>query len=118
MKSNIYEPVDNTPVEIPTRLRLPQSRTEQIRQFIREEMSRASAESGHETFEEADDLEPDEEEVMPYSAYELADLEPPLEPPAPFAKPVEAEGQPPAIPAASSKGIAAPNPSPEGSHGA
>lgn len=95
-----FERVDNTPVEIPTRLRLPQSRTDQIREFIRYELSRQSEENGRETFEEADDLEPDDEE-LPYSAYEMQELEPS----APFEKPGEAVGQPPAVPAASSEGI-------------
>lgn len=90
------EPVDNTPVAIPTRLRLPQNRTEQMRHFIRQEMSRNAAESGHETFEEADDIEPDDEEAMPLTPYELRDLEPPL-PPIDRQEPV---GQPAAVPPA------------------
>lgn len=73
----ILETIDTTRVEIPTRLRLPQNRTDQIRAFIREELSRASEMQGHETFDEADDIEPDDEEEMPYSAYELRELEPP-----------------------------------------
>lgn len=73
---NIYQTIDNTPVEMPTRLRLPQNRTDQIRQYIREEMSRAALDQGHETFEEADDLEPDDEEGLPYTPYELSSLEP------------------------------------------
>lgn len=94
------EPIDNTPVEIPTRLRLPQSRTDQMRAFIREEMSRQSAEQGHETFAEADDLEPDDEEAMPYTPYEMQELEPPSPP----ASVQEREAQPPVDPAASSEG--------------
>lgn len=101
-----FEPVDNTPVELPTRLRLPQSRTDQIRQFIREEMSRAASDQGHETFEEADDIEPDDEESMPYSAYELSQLEPDSPPESPG----EPVGQPPADPAAKSEVPAAPPP--------
>lgn len=95
-----FEPVDNTPVEIPTRLRLPQSRTDQMRRFIREEMSRHVADQGHETFAEADDIEPDDEENMPMSPYELMELEPP----APLQTDVKAEGQPPVDPAAKPEG--------------
>lgn len=108
------ERVDNTPVELPTRLRLPQSRTDQIRQFIREEMSRASASQGHETFEEADDVEPDDDDHLPLSRYELLELEPPapVEPPSPPKDGVKAEGRPPVDPAAMPK-----EPQPAGSGG-
>ena len=94
MKKTDFEPVDNTPVEIPTRLRLPQSRTDQIRAFIRAELSAQSQAQGHESFEEADDIEPDDEDGLPYTPYELADLEPPSP-----AKPVEAVGRAPVDPA-------------------
>jgi len=76
MENNIYEPVDNTPVEIPTRLRLPQSRTDQIRMYIREELSRAAQSQSHETFEEADDVEPHDEENLPLTRYVAMLLEP------------------------------------------
>lgn len=55
-----YEIPDNTPVEMPTRLRLPQTRASQIQGFIRQEMSRQAQEQGHETFEEANDLDVDD----------------------------------------------------------
>lgn len=63
-----YEIPDNTPVELPSRLRMPMSRTAQIRNMIRFEMSRSAAEQGAETFEEADDFNlPDGEQwVSPY----------------------------------------------------
>lgn len=96
-----YEVLDNTPVALPTRLRLPQNRTDQIRAFIRQEMSRSALEAGHETFEEADDIEPDDDDALPLTRYELMELEPPVpEPPTPLKKPVKAVGQPPADPAA------------------
>lgn len=94
-KPSDFEPVDDTPVAIPTRLRLPQSRTDQIRAFIREEMSRAAADQGHETFAEADDLEPDDEEDLPLSPYE----ELLFEPPSPPIDRQEAVGQAPVDPA-------------------
>lgn len=103
-----YEPVDNTPVDMPTRLRLPQNRTDQIRSFIRAELSRRAEEDGIESFEEADDIEPDDEESMPYSAYELNELGP-VETPSPsLQNKGEAEGQPPVDPAASPGGNPAP----------
>lgn len=103
--SGEYEHLDTTPVEIPTRLRLPQTRTDQIRAFIREELSRKAAHDGQESFEEADDIEPDDDEgALPYSAYEERDLEPPAfgQPGSPPAKPavaVPAVGGAPADPA-------------------
>jgi len=68
LDKNGYEIPDNTPVAIPTRLRMPQSRTEQIRAFIRSELSRQSADHGQESFEEADDfsLDDGQEWVSPY----------------------------------------------------
>lgn len=97
---DILEPIDRTPVEIPTRLRLPQNRTDQIRQYIREEMSRAVQSQGAETFEEADDLEPDDEEGLPYTPYEVRELEPP----APLQAAVAAPAAAPVVPAPSSEG--------------
>lgn len=71
-----YEIPDNTPVEIPSRLRLPVSRTEQIRNMIRQEFSRQAVQQGQETFDEADDFDlPDGEEWL--SPYEET-FEPPI----------------------------------------
>lgn len=107
-----YEVPDNTPVEMPTRLKLPQSRVDQIRQFIRQELSLQAQDDGMESFEEANDLEPDDEDYQPLTAYELADLEPdaPQDQPPPPASPGEPEGQRPAVPAASSEVPPAPQP--------
>lgn len=115
MKTSDFEPVDNTPVEIPTRLRLPQSRTDQMRAFIRHELSMRADEEGHESFEEADDIEPDDEEALPYTRYELNELEPVAEPTTPLQNGVQAEGPAPVDPAPSSEGKDPPNP--EGSNG-
>lgn len=111
-KDPIYQTLHTRRVEMPTRLRLPQSRTDQIRQYIREEMSRAAAHQGHESFEEADDLEPDDEENLPYTPYELRELEPPP----PLQNGVKAEGQPPVDPAAKPEEPAPPS-SPEVANG-
>lgn len=74
MKKSDYEPVDNTPVEMPTRLRLPQTRTEQIRQFIRQELSFKAQQEGVETFQEADDFEI-EDDQEPFSPYEVIEFD-------------------------------------------
>lgn len=69
-----YEVPDPRPVEMPSRLRLPQNRADQIRSFIRSELSRQAEDQGHESFQEADDF--DMEEVDFSSAYEV-DFDPP-----------------------------------------
>lgn len=64
---NGYEIPDNTPVEIPTRLRLPPNRILEMRALIRQEMSAEAALSGHETFEESDDFDlPDVDRTSPF----------------------------------------------------
>lgn len=65
-----WEIPDNTPVEIPSRLRLPQSRAQQIQAFIRQELSRHAMDEGHESWEEANDLEVDEFDQFGMTAYE------------------------------------------------
>lgn len=55
-----FEVPDNTPVEVPTRLRLPQTRASQIQAFIRAELSRQALDQGHESFDEANDLDVDD----------------------------------------------------------
>lgn len=74
LDQNGYEIPDNTPVELPTRLRVSVNRVTQMRQLIRAELSRQAADQGDETFEEADDFDlPDGEEW--FSPYE-EDFEP------------------------------------------
>lgn len=70
--------LDATPVEVPTRLKMPASRAEQIREFIRHELSLQAAAQGHETFEEADDFSIDETE--PLTPYELMMLDGEIQP--------------------------------------
>lgn len=55
----IHDPasVDNIPLEVPLEFREPPSIQDEIRRFIRIEMSRQAEEAGFETFEEANDLE-------------------------------------------------------------
>lgn len=105
-----YSYPDNTPVEMPTRLKLPQSRVDQMRDFIRQELSRVAADKGMETFEEADDIEPDDEDFEPLTRYEAMLLEPDPVPDDIPASSQEAVGQPPVGPAASSEGNPPPPP--------
>jgi len=102
-----YEIPDNTPVSIPTRLRLPQSRTEQIRAFIRSELAMKQLNEGHETFAEADDFDlPGEDWVSPYEET----FEPPAPPESGMNSP---QGDPPAGGAKSTTPPATPPAEPE-----
>lgn len=93
------EPVDNRPVEIPTRLRLPQSRTDQIRSFIRQELSQVAQAQKFESFEDSEDFEIDEDAEPALTPYEMADLEPVAPPDLPPVDGVKAEGPAPVVPA-------------------
>lgn len=70
-----FEVPDPKPVEMPTRLKLPQSRADQIRAFVRQEMSEQMHAQGFESFEEADDFDLPEGEDWA-SPYEV-DFDPP-----------------------------------------
>lgn len=70
--------LDATPVELPTRLSMPVSRADQIREFIRHEVSMQASVQGHESFEEADDFSLDEDQ--PLTPYELAMLDGEIQP--------------------------------------
>lgn len=63
---------DPTPIDVPLNWKRPQPLNEIIKQLIRTEMSRQAQESGHETFEEADDFEVDDDPI-PLSEHELDD---------------------------------------------
>lgn len=63
-----FEHPDPTPVEIPTRLRIPQRQVDRIRDIIRRELSVSAQSEGWESFDEADDFELEGED--PISAYE------------------------------------------------
>lgn len=79
-----HEYLDDTPRAIPLKFRR-QSFVDNMREFIRQELSRQADSQGHETFEEADDFYIDDDDTLPRTQYELeADQEyyvPP--PPAP-----------------------------------
>lgn len=69
------EELDPTPVEVPIGMtkRAP-SLHDDMKRFIREEMSRAAAEAGFESLEESDDFELDED-PDPVSRYELSEMQ-------------------------------------------
>lgn len=66
LKDGVEYP-DPTPVEIPSRLRIPQRQVDRIRDMVRHEMSQRAQAAGAESFEEADDFEMDDVEfTSPY----------------------------------------------------
>lgn len=65
---------DPTPIEVPLGFRRPPSIHEEIRRFVRQEMSRQAQEQGGESFEEADDFEVDED-PDPLTQYELQPMQ-------------------------------------------
>lgn len=66
---------DPTPVSLPHGWERPLSLHEQIKRFIRSEMSQQAQLAGEETFEEADDFEVDED-PDPLSQYEIPEAAP------------------------------------------
>lgn len=116
---------DPRPVEWPTGLSRPPSLQDEIKRFVRMELSRQAADQGVESFEEADDFDLDEDpDVVPRTAYELepehldrdaSDLskpEPPLPSIDPAAAGVKDVGAGASAPAAGG-GAKAPLPPPE-----
>lgn len=71
------ETPDTTPVEIPGNRERPLSLREDMRRFIREELSKHAAEQHEaETFEESDDFTIDEDEIPITSQYTVRELTP------------------------------------------
>lgn len=69
-----WEVPDPTPVAWPAGVRRPETLTEQIRRLVRLEVSKAAAEQGMESFEEADDFDMDDDDEL-RSPYELTEME-------------------------------------------
>ena len=69
---------DQTPVEIPAGYGQPLSLRDEMRRFIREEMSNQALVDGHETFEESDDFDIDDEDdyESPYTMQDMQEIEP------------------------------------------
>lgn len=82
---------DQRPVEVPLELRRPLSIQEEIKRFVRQELSRRAEASALETFEESDDFELDDEDDVPATQYELILVPEPgdVDPSIPFAKPAK-----------------------------
>ncbi|AXL14879.1 hypothetical protein [Microviridae sp.] len=73
------EKLDLTPIEVALP-EGPPSLREQMRQFVREEMSQHGLNQGHETWEEANDFGPDEEPEFT-SEFEVSEMEDEMPPP-------------------------------------
>lgn len=65
--------VDDTPRAAPVKIRA-RSYYDEMREFIRREVSRQAEQQGHETFEEADDFDVGDD-YEPSSVYELDDAQ-------------------------------------------
>lgn len=84
LDKNGHEVVSDEPKALPVSMK-PRSHFDQIREFIRQEVSRQAVAEGKETFEEADDFEVGDD-YDPSSPWELSDDQAyykPSEPPAP-----------------------------------
>lgn len=66
---------DTTPIAVPFDFGRPLSLHDQIKRFIRSEISQRAAAAERETFEEADDFDVDED-PDPFSAYEIPEAAP------------------------------------------
>lgn len=69
------ESPDRTPVAIPEGFGTPLSLEDRLRMFVRQELSQAASEEGRETFDEADDLEFEEEDALlsPFQVQDMAE---------------------------------------------
>jgi len=68
-----HEYLDQTPVEWPLGVSLPESIEQKIARMVRTGVSQYAQEHGAESFEEADDFDVDDPERMPESVHELDD---------------------------------------------
>lgn len=73
-KPSDVEECDPTPMEIPLGAKRPIPLNEMIARFIRDEVQRESAEE-FETLEEADDFEPEDEDLLDLSPYEMTAMQ-------------------------------------------
>lgn len=67
---------DPVPVAVPAGWTRPEPLADLIRRMVRTEFSRAAAEEGEESFEEADDFDVEDEDPDPLSAYEINEAAP------------------------------------------
>lgn len=66
-----HEILDPTPVEMPLQWSRPPTLQEQIKAFVRRELSEQAAAAGAETFDEADDFDIEDDPIDPSSPWEL-----------------------------------------------
>lgn len=66
-----HEILDPTPVEMPVRFQRPPTLQEQIKAFVKRELSEAAEAQGVETFEEADDFDIEDDPIDPTTPWEL-----------------------------------------------
>lgn len=82
LDSRGHEVLDDTPVALPTKFKR-QSWIDNMREFVRQELSRQALQQDYETFEESDDFDVDDDPEI-RSRYEItADQEFYAEPPPP-----------------------------------
>lgn len=67
---------DPRPVEVPLSFQRPPSLQEEIKRFVRLELSKRAASQELESFDEADDFDVDDEDPLPVSAYEVREMVP------------------------------------------
>lgn len=67
------EILDQTPVEWPVGVSVPESMEQKIARMVRVGVSQFAQENGAETFDEADDFDVDDPEALPDSTHELDD---------------------------------------------
>lgn len=65
------ELLDQTPLEMPMQWHRPPTLEEQIKSFVRRELSMRADMAGQETFDEADDFDIDDDPIDPRSPWEL-----------------------------------------------
>jgi hypothetical protein len=70
------EKPDPIPIHIPGKTDAPLTLREEMRRFVREELSKSAEEVGAETFEESNDFEIEDDQVDLLSAYTVYDLAP------------------------------------------
>jgi len=82
------ENLDNTPVEMPIGYHLPETLADQMRRFIREEVS-AARDDDQGSFEDEDDFEDDDPQLSPYELTDMQEVEEILQDDIPAEQPAE-----------------------------
>ncbi len=105
-RASLPEVPDPIPLELPVGYEQPPSMQELVQQYVRETLSDDAAASDMGTFEEEDDFEVDDENLLDLSGYEVHEFEMveenPVEDPAPpedppVAAPAAPETEPPVV---------------------